>query len=84
MKEKFIQFLKDEGVYDSFVKWVVEIPYSQSDADHSSFDAYLDSTRPIFWFVNGFEWSKACDLYDASEVDFADINNDWLDIHAQS
>lgn len=84
MKEKFIQFLKDEGMYESFVKWVVEMPYHYSNANHSSFDTYLDTQEPLWYFTEGFDWPVATKRFGIPESVWLSIANKWGNICEKS
>ena len=54
MKEKFVQFLKKEGVYEAFMRNFDEDPESSK----KRFDVYCEIINPQFYLFYAFYWDE--------------------------
>ena len=66
MKQKFIQFLKDQGVYEEFKE--------KTEADTGMpLEDYLDEEKPVDYIAGAFFWDE--DKWDALDVEWMRIVN---------
>ena len=56
MKEKFIQFLKDNNAYDAFIKNLLNIGYCKINS--------LFTINPTYWISSAFFWNKTSEGHD--------------------
>lgn len=67
MKERFIQFLKDNKIYNRFCGY-----YAANRI--KPLDYYLDNTNPKYFILNSFSWSKT----DEGEEFWTDLDYKWV------
>ena len=69
MKEKYVQFLKDEGVYEKFMHNFENDP----DSSEEGFDGYCNSTAPYVYVSAAFMWNHTPEEWDF----WSTINERW-------
>ena len=77
MKEKFIEFLKERGVYDKFVEYLVKYPFELTNNDHESLEAFMDSFDPELWVSASFSWSAVVEHEHESDTFGWELQKEW-------
>ena len=71
MKEKFVQFLKDEGVYEKFMR------NFENDPDNpKGFDYYFKHAKPFSYISRAFMWCETPE-WEKDNMFWATIGNRW-------